>query len=200
MWVLMNFKQLIDYIKKDGCRVRIYKKWNLVDGCSGTFHITKKGPLISMAIRGLNEIERYEVLLHEYAHHLQWRDGFMQYIDGICDAYRLENDWLAGRVELSSTEKRVVRNCILTMEYDAEKRAVDLIEKLKIEKINKKYFLRGAEAYTWGTKWSFARRRGFIECPKRSRFKGVLLDTTELYRDLTRSELASIEREIIPAK
>lgn len=185
----MTYDELVQYIRSEGCRVRVYTKQNAIDGARGTFHYNKHGPIICVATKGINIKKRVEALLHEYGHYLQWQDGFMQSLDDICMPYDLMAEWLNVSVELTDREIRIVRNMILAMEYDAERRAYRQGTLLDVEGFDGDYYLRGAAAYMAAIKWTFAKRTETDEVPRRVLFQPHLLSNEELFSTPTEGQL-----------
>lgn len=194
----MTFDELVEFIKGEGCRVYLYKNKTCIHGGNrGTFdYAHKKGPLICVALKWVPPRKQVETLLHEFGHYLQWVDGFMQSLDGICDSYDLESKWLDFKVELDEHELRVVRNTILAMEYDAERRAIKVGDDLMPDDYDRDFVLQGALSYMDAIKWQFYRRRNFSECPKRSRYKPRILTFEELFAPLTPERVKVLDREL----
>jgi hypothetical protein len=193
----MNYKGLVRYIREEGCRVYVYsKKEDIYGGSRGTFDVNDKGPIICVATKNVELPRRIETLLHEFGHFLQWKDGFMQYLDGICDAYELEEKWIKGKIELSPRALGVVRNTILAMEYDAEKRGYEQGCWLEPEGFDKEFYLRGAAAYMDAIKWELARRIPTADVPCRSGFEPRLLTNDELFEDLEEERLVELDGEL----
>lgn len=193
----MTEEQLISYIKTEGCRVRLYNRLYLPCGARGYFEPKEKGPLISLAIKTVPLKKRIEALLHEFGHYLQWRDGFMGYLDGICDSYGLWDEWLEHEIELSDLEFQFVRNSVLVMEYDAERRGYGQGKILRPEGFDETYYLQGAEAYMDSIKWTFATRTYTSEVPLRTNYVGRLLEISELLEPLTDTKIKKLTKEII---
>ena len=194
----MKYDKLVQFIREEGCRVYVYNKKSSIYGDSrGTFDHNEHGPIICVA--GDLPIEsKVETLLHEYGHYCQYQNGFMQYLDGIYDAYDTNTDWIAGRIELTDRELLTTRNAILTMEYDAERHGHKWGKILKPEGFNSDYYLRGAQAYMAAIKLSFFYREEFGS-PNRKLFDTVELTNEQLYAPLEEEEaevlkVASIER------
>jgi len=192
----MDYNELLKYVR-GLCRVRAYKdRSSLACGARGTFQVTNKGPLITLATRGLSKKKLTETLLHEFAHFLQYQDGFMSYVDNICDGYSVVGEWFAGRVEFTPMEIQVVRNSILTIEYDAERRGHNLGLTLGAKHFTSRYYLKGAEAYMDAIKWSFLRREETTETPRRNEYKGVLISNEELYAPLKEKRAARMDARL----
>jgi hypothetical protein len=184
----VNFKEIVKYITAQGCRVRIYKNLKKIHGNTGTFHLANKGPLISLATKGSPKKKRIEYLLHEFGHFLQWRNGYMEVLDSICDSYTLWDEWIAGDVELTDLEWKAARNCMLAMEWNAEVKAYELGRNLRAKHFNADHHLKGANAYILGLKWGWANRRDFESSPKRKLLTPRLLTQKELFAPLTKQE------------
>ena len=186
----MTFDDLVQYVREEGCRVRVYKKRNTIGNARGTFDYNEHGPIICVAHKGVIAKKRIETLLHEFGHYLQYADGFMQYFDDICKPYDLAESWLSGSIELSSRELQIVRNMMLSVEYDAERRAYKQGCLLQPDDFDPDYYLKGAAAYMGCIKWSFARRIDTGEVPHRKGFSARLLTNEELYAPVAEEQLA----------
>lgn len=187
----MDYNDFVDYIKSDGCRVYVYNnKESIHYGNKGTFDYNEKGPIICVANKGLIGHKKIEILIHEYGHYLQYKDGFLQYLDSICDAYEIEDKWLNKKIELNEFELKIVRNMILTIEYDAEKRGFDAANFLRPVHYSPQLYLKGAAAYVAAIKWSFATRKKTNNTPARRLFKSKILTNKEIFEDLTEKEIS----------
>lgn len=184
----MNFNQLVAHIKSNGCRVRLYKDRKTISGDVGTFYIAEKGPLITLALQGHPYKKRLEYLLHEFGHFYQWKDGFMDILDNICDAWYLWERWIDRKIELSHIEKKAVRNTILAIEWDAEERVLNLAKNLDITDFDVNHHLQGANSYVLAVKWSFKHRKNFESSPKRKLVQPRLLTKNELFAPLSKNE------------
>lgn len=184
----MDFQDLVQHIRVQGCRVRIYKDRKQIHGNMGTFFVADKGPLISLALKGSPKKKRVEYLLHEFGHYLQWRDGYMKVLDSICDAYDVWDEWVNEKIELTSMERRAARNTMLAMEWDAEMRALELGKQLDVKHFDPEHHLMGANAYMTALKWAWANRKDFTTAPKRKKFRPRVLTEKQLFAPLTREE------------
>lgn len=194
----MNFDDVVEYIKLEGCRVRIYSSEYVCGGNAGTFNYAYNGgPLINIATKGTPRKKIMETLLHEFGHYLQWKDGFMQYLDGVCDAYDTQDQWLDNKIELTDFEIKCARNIMLSMEYDAEQRGARQGLLLKPNGFCVKHYLRGAASYMEAIKWSFARRKSFIKCPSRRKYKGEFWTHERLFSPLEEKRLKQLDGEML---
>ncbi len=185
----MDFKNLVKFIKAQGCKVRIYKKKKrLVESNAIGLFVDEPHPHILMATKGHSKKEQVSVLLHEYAHFCQWRDGFSKYLDGICWADLLWHDWLENHVELNKREIGMVRNILLSVEYDAEKRSYAMGLELGVEGFDARYHLQEAQSYMASIKWSFAKRKDWKKRPKWKLFPPEMMSHEKLFAKLTKKE------------
>ncbi len=184
----MNFKQLLAHIKGEGCRVKVWRKKKYVDGALGTFHVTDAGPIINIATKKEPVKKLLTTLLHEYGHFLQWKDGFLQYIESVSEAYDVHYNWLKGG-DLTPAEWQTARNAMLWIEWDAEVRGCREGVRLDVEGFNREYYLKGARSYMMSIKWSWDNRSDWKKCPPRKYIKSSKIYTTkELFAPLTRAE------------
>jgi hypothetical protein len=194
----MTYEQLVQFIREEGCRVYVYKNKDTIHGgCRGTFdHNEKHGPIICVATSNIEPKKKLETLLHEYGHYLQYRDGFMQYVDGITsDCNEVTLKWLAGKIELTDREKLMVRNAMLIMEYDAEKRGYQTGCWLEPEHWDEDFYMQGAAAYMDSIKWEFLYRE-FSEVATRKIYEPKILTLKELLAPMSEEKIEKIRRDI----
>jgi len=182
----MDFNALVKFIKSQGCKVIIYKNKERVNGAIGEFG--EEPPRINIATKGHEKKFIISTLLHEYAHFLQWEDGFSKYIDGICWSYDIHYEWMKGIRELTDSEKRMARNCMLALEYDAELRSYDLGTELKVEGFDADFHLQEASCYMAHLKWSWAGRKDWHKRLSASFWEPAKLTHEELFAPLTDRE------------
>jgi len=175
----MNVKTLAAFVRSQGCPVRLYnKKILLGQNCAGLFDLNKRGrPYISVAMLG-DKNNPLHVLLHEYCHFLQWKDGYMMKLEepGTKDGWTILDDWIKGK-EFSREQLRMARGAILLMEYDAELRTLQKARELGI-KMNKRSHLKDSNGYIESIKKAFETRKyaGYVEskCDRVMTIKEVL--------------------------
>jgi len=185
----MDFEQLTKYIRKQGCRVRIWNSRKYIDGAAGNFDITSHGPLINVATRQETLKKNTETLLHEYGHFLQYKDGMFETMDVICPYAQIHDDWINGRIELCEVAKTATRNTMLFVEWGAEMRAYKAGAKLHIKKFDPMHYLRGAMSYMICIKWSWENRLDWKRCLNRKFIKNPHIYTNkELFAPLTDEE------------
>jgi hypothetical protein len=191
----MTYDELVKYIRGEGCRVYVYKhKKTIYGGSKGTFDgYAEHGPIICVATKDVEPERSIETLLHEFGHFLQWQDGFLQYLDGICDTYELEHEWIKGKIEFTPCELKIVRNTMLALEYDAEKRGCEAGCWLGPNDFSKEFYLQGAAAYMDSIKWEFARRIPTCDVPDRYAYEGRLLTNDELFEDMKEERLVELD-------
>lgn len=182
----MNFQQFCSYIKAQGCKIRLYKKKTSIGGAVGLFQ-EEPAPLISLAILCCSKKRQMELLAHEFAHFLQYKDGFTTIIENICE-YGDWVRWTDREIELSEKEVQAVRNTVLAIEWDAEMRAMKLAKELGLEGFNEKSYLRSACAYMETIKWSFLTRGDFVRSINKKLVEPRVYTLKELFAPLTARE------------
>jgi len=183
----MDFDNLVKYIKSQGCKVYIYRKKKKIDGAIGLFY-EEPVPNIKMATKGLGKRIMMSTLLHEYAHFCQWKDGFSKYLDGICWPHNIHDEWIRGKIELTEREIKMARATMLSVEYDAELRAIDMGNELKPKNFSETYHLKEAQSYMAAIKWSFANRSEWTKRPCWNLYPAKRLTHDELFAPLTNKE------------
>lgn len=187
----MNFKQLIAYIKKQGCRVVVWRNKEYIEGSAGTFHVTEAGPLINIATKNETIKKNTTTLLHEYGHFLQWREGFLPCVEMIADSYDTHYHWLKNNRDLTKTEWSTARNAMLWIEWDAEMRGYRQGIHLGVKGFNRDYYLSGTMSYVISIKWSWDNKSDWkISVPRKLIKRPKIYSTDELFAPLTRAEKA----------
>lgn len=193
----MDFDELVKFIKAQGCKVVVYKSKERVNGAYGEFN--ESSLRINIATKSHSNKMNTSTLLHEYAHFLQWKEGFSQYIDGICPSYEVHYDWINGRLSLTETERIMARNCMLTIEYDAELRSYKLGHELNAKNFDPEYHMQEANSYMAHLKWTW---RSGLEWEKRLSYKNwkpKKMTHEELFAPLSDTE-KQIFKQIKPKK
>lgn len=148
----MSNDKLVRIIKDAGCRVRFFDKDFIGGDAAATFDTSNAGPIICVASRGRDRREIRRLLLHEFGHFYQWKTGFMQTLDGICDSWGILNKRIRGKkVSQDELDKAVKVACLL--EYDAELRSIEIADTNGIW-INRREVYDDAHSYISGIKYS----------------------------------------------
>ena len=183
----MHFKNLVGWLKSQGCKVTIYKKKKRISSVLAYF-VYEPEPHIKMAIKDMPLKEMVSVLLHEYAHFLQWHDGFSKYLDGIVEADSIFYEWIDGNLELTEREIKVCRNTMLSIEYDAELRAIELGTEMGVEGFSSEYHLSDAYSYCTSIKWAWEHRKMWKERVPTKMWPPKRLTHEQLFAPLTAKE------------
>ena len=166
----MHFRQLVSYVKADGCKVRLYNKPELkLALCTGTFDISKNGnPIICLAKEGHTHTELKQLLLHEYAHFLQWKSGLLGILEGedlyggwdVIDRFVVEkkDHWRNGN-KYTKEDFIKARNAVILIEYDAEIRTLELSKELNIDIGSHREYMCSALSYVSFLKWCMKYKR-----------------------------------------
>jgi len=187
----MQFWQLISHIKNDGCNIRLYDKEELKAAqCAGTFDITKKGnPLICLTTKGHTQQELLQLLLHEYAHFLQWRAGFLHQLEGenLKLGWVVIDLWLKDKRKYTYKELLWARNAILLIEYDADIRVLELSHKLGVDIGSHDTHMANAYSYVTLIKWAIKNKR-WSDYPGDASFSGRVRTPQEILAEITPQE------------
>jgi len=187
----VKFWELIDYIKKDGCNIRMYNKSELkVAQCSGTFDITKKGnPLICLAMKGHTRKELLQLLLHEYAHFLQWKEGMLHKLEGadLKEGWDVLDFWLQHKKKYTTEQLKKARDAVLLIEYDADIRVTELSVELGIDIGSHQAHMANAYSYILLIKWA-AKNRKWGGHPDGSGLDGRVRTPEEILVEITPEE------------
>lgn len=187
----MNFWQLVSRIKKEGCTIRLYNKDELkVAQCAGTFDITKNNnPIICLAIKGHTQQELLQLLLHEYAHFLQWKEGILHRLEGedLKRGWEVLDLWLRHKKNYTSKQLLWARNVALLMEYDADIRVIEMSKELGVDIGSHKAHMANAYGYIVLIKWA-AKNRKWGSYPGEDYFDGRIRSPEEILSKITPRE------------
>jgi len=187
----MNFWQLVRYIKADGCNLRLYNKEELkLAQCPGTFDISKNNnPIISLTIKGHSQVELMQLLLHEYAHFLQWKSGFLHKLEGenLKLGWDVLEKWLQKTKKYTEEELKWARDAVVLIEYDADLRVLELSKQLGIDIGSHKDYMASSYSYITLLKWA-AKHRKWDGPPDGSFFSGKLRTPQEILAEITPEE------------
>jgi hypothetical protein len=155
--VKMSFKELVNFIRSQDCKVTLYNTKILKQtesmGCFNSY----PAPEICMATIGYTQLELVKTILHEYAHFLQWEDGFLELIgDDETTGWGVFNSWIGGK-EFSKKDLNKAEKAISIIEYDAEIRTIELSEDLGIDIGDYDDYIRDAYGYLCTIKWTINR-------------------------------------------
>ncbi len=196
----MLFPQLVEYIKNAGCSIFLYDRKELkVAQCVGTFDIAKNGnPLICLATKGHTHIELMQILLHEYAHFLQWEEGFLHKLEGedLKKGWDVFDLWLRKKKKYSPEELVRSRNAVLLIEYDADLRVIDLAKELNIDIGSHIEHLENAYSYIVLIKWAFKNRK-WDSHPGAGAFSGAPRTPKQILASLTTQEEEIVDNLLI---
>lgn len=187
----MNFWQLVRYIKADGCNLRLYNKSELkMAECPGTFDISKNGnPIISLTTKGHTTRELMQLLLHEYAHYIQWKTGFLHKLEGenLKLGWEVLDKWLTKTRNYTGVQLKQARDAVVLIEYDADLRVIDLSRKFSIDIGSHADYMANAYSYVTLLKWA-AKHRKWDSPPGGSFFDGKIRTPREILAPITEAE------------
>lgn len=192
----MDFKALLKFVKSQGCKVRVYKSKRRLEGNAIGLFYEEPDPHIKIATKGRSKREVVSVLLHEFAHFCQWRDGFSKYFDGICWPHQLLDDWIEGEVKLSKREQAMVRATMLAVEYDAELRSYAMGLELGVKNFDPDYHLSEAQSYMAAIKWAFENKKDWEKRAEWRHFPSKIMTHDELFAPLSKKENKILKKNL----
>lgn len=110
-----------------------------VKNCGGYFDYDSKEFVVAMRNR-----MGFEILVHEYCHYLQWKEDRKYFLKMVKNC-GIVFDWLDGKFYKKSILEKATRG-VIELEWDCEKRAVDLIKKYKLD-VDIPEYCRSANSY-----------------------------------------------------
>jgi hypothetical protein len=158
--------------------------------CSGTFDITKRGtPLICLATKGHADKQLAQLLLHEYAHFLQWKDGFLHKLEGkdFKEGWNILDLWLSHNKKFTDIQLKNARDAVILIEYDADIRVLALSKELNIDIGNHNDHMADAYSYITLIKWAIKNKR-WGQHPGGDYFDGRIRSPKEILSEITQKE------------
>lgn len=158
----MVFYELVEFIRREGCAVRLYNRTELKGAkCEATFCISKnENPVIAIALLGFQDEESMVyTLLHEYAHYLQWVDGYWDKVHKENEGWDTVDKYLRyKRKRITEEQIKTARRTVLLLEYDAEMRTINLARFFCI-RMNEADYLQSANTYMLSIKWALENKQ-----------------------------------------
>jgi hypothetical protein len=117
--------KVVSELLKDKFSILIYQTAD-VKNCGGYFDYSGKEFVVALKNR-----KGFEIMIHEYCHFLQWKENRKYFLKLIKDCGILF-DWLDGKFYKKKIINEAVRG-VIELEWDCEKRAIELIKKYKLD-------------------------------------------------------------------
>lgn len=188
----MNTSQIVRYIRKQGCKVKLYHDRHLFrDKSMGHYSEDERGSIIEVAVKGHTKEMVNATLIHEFAHFLQSVDGFMSYINDNYGGWAKFTAWVEGK-NFSEEEVIRARDGILLLEYDAEVRTLKLASQLSIDIGPRSDYIRAINAYMADIKFTAEKRR-WMDVPPCWMFSDRLPNRKSVLKPLSPRERALLE-------
>jgi len=145
------FYEIVHFAKDQGCPVTVYKSLEKVNGSNGYFSSDPK-PHIKVGLKNRPWPKAIELIIHEFCHYWQWKDGFLGRKD---DEGNLIYSRILEGEEVSPEEREKASQLVRISEYDCEIRTASLFEKWKLEAIfPPAEHIRSANTYSRHIVWS----------------------------------------------
>lgn len=151
----MNLKELITWVEKQGCSVRIKKKEGR--GHQGLFYWDKT-PRIVLFSKSGNKKLLFRTLVHEYCHFTQWKEKHLQKIDKM---FGWQNYYIYLEDNKNMPRSKQLRSLVgvLILEHDCETRTLNLIKE-KGWPINRTKYIKVANNYFFDLMRAMKRKKG----------------------------------------
>jgi hypothetical protein len=125
------FYEIVQFSKDQGCPVTVYKSLEKVNGSNGYFASDPK-PHIKVGLKNRSWPKAIELIIHEFCHYWQWKDGFLGRKD---DEGNLIYSRILEGEEVTPEEREKASQLVRISEYDCEIRTASLFEKWKLEDV-----------------------------------------------------------------
>lgn len=189
----MDFNDFVKFIRKDGCRVFVYKNKTTVDGDFAYFVCNSGGkPYICIATKGATPLSKVEMLAHEYGHYLQYKEEGPQWSEGL-DIWSIFQKWANGKDYDDDTLSKC-RRLMLISEWDASMRGIEVVNSLDVKPWDEDSMLCYTAAYISSIKWGWQTRNTFNYTAGHWRFKPKAYSIDEVLQPLTVAEFKKIDK------
>lgn len=125
------FYEIVKFGTDQGCPIKVHKNLDKVNGSNGYFTSEPK-PHIEVALKGKSWPRAIQLLIHEFCHYWQWKDGFLGKKD---DEGNILYSRLLDGEDLTPKERHKSRTLIQISEYDCEIRTASLFKKWNLEQV-----------------------------------------------------------------
>ncbi|RJR10589.1 hypothetical protein C4588_03045 [Candidatus Parcubacteria bacterium] len=145
------FYEIVQFAKEQGCPVTVYKNLEKVNGSNGYFSSDPK-PHIKVGLKNRPWPKAIELIIHEFCHYWQWKDGFLGHKDD--EGNIIYSRILAGE-DVTPKEREKASQLVRISEYDCEIRTASLFQKWKLEEIfPPSEHIKSANTYNRHIVWS----------------------------------------------
>jgi hypothetical protein len=140
-FILKCTKQLLEH----GFAVMLHRKTD-INGYGGWLSTDDNEKELVVA---LDHHMGFEIFIHEYCHFLQWKHA-REFWDQSITYYDMLFDWIENK-DLNFSEDDLDKSLktILEIEYDCEKRVLNLIKLNPVEDFDTDKYIRAVNAYLW---------------------------------------------------
>lgn len=145
------FYEIVQFSKDQGCPVTVYKSLEKVNGSNGYFTSEPK-PHIKVGLKNRPWPKAIELIIHEFCHYWQWKDGFLGRKD---DEGNIIYSRILDGEEVTPEEREKASQLVRISEYDCEIRTASLFEKWKLENVfPESEHIKSANTYNRHIVWS----------------------------------------------
>jgi hypothetical protein len=125
------FYEIVQFARDQGCPVTVHKDLPKINGSNGYFS-SEPTPHLKVALKGKSWPRAVQLLIHEFCHYWQWKDGFLGRKDD-------EGNIIYSRIlegeQVSPEERKKASSFVRISEYDCEIRTSSLFKKWNLETI-----------------------------------------------------------------
>lgn len=145
------FYEIVQFAKEQGCPVTVHTNLEKVNGSNGYFSSDPK-PHIKVGLKNRPWPKAIQLIIHEFCHYWQWRDGFLGHKD---DEGNLIYSRILEGEEVDPREREKASQLVRISEYDCEIRTASLFKKWKLEDMfPPEDHIRSANTYNRHIVWS----------------------------------------------
>lgn len=125
------FYEIVKFVQEQGCPVTVHKELEKVNGSNGYFS-SEPSPHLKVALKGKSWPRAVQLLIHEFCHYWQWKDGFLGRKD---DEGNIIYSRILDGEKVSPEERKKASGFVRISEYDCEIRTSSLFKKWNLETI-----------------------------------------------------------------
>jgi len=145
------FYEIVKFARDQGCPVTVHKDLPKINGSNGYFS-SEPSPHLKVALKGKSGPRAVQLLIHEFCHYWQWKDGFLGRKD---DEGNIIYSRLLDGDTLTPNERTKARSLVQISEYDCEVRTDALFTKWNLHQIfTSPEHIRSSFTYNRHIAWS----------------------------------------------
>ena len=145
------FYEIVEFAESQGCPIDVHPNLEKVNGSNGYF-TSEPHPHIEVGLKGKTWPRAIQLIIHEFCHYWQHRDGFIGKKD---DEGNIIYSRLLDGETITAQEREKARALIQISEYDCEIRTASLIKRWNLETVfPTTQHIRSSNTYNRHIAWS----------------------------------------------